>query len=441
MPTRRRFLATSSAIALTAAEYAGAADKPNERVRVAIMGARIRGKFHLSAFGQQANAVVTHLIDPDSNLIPDAMKSAVKHLTVQPAYEADVRKVLALKDVDALVVAAPDHWHALATVWACQAGKHVYCEKPASHNLIEGRRMVEAARKHKRVVQIGTQRRSAKHVIAAREFVAAGKLGKVPFARAWIAGNRPSIGKSKPGEVPKGVDFDLWRGPAPMVPFHANRFHYNWHWFWDMGTGELGNNGIHGLDVARYVLGLDGPTRITSAGGKHFYDDDQQTPDTQVAAFDFPGCTLVWEHRIWSRNDADLEGESFGISLHGEKGTMIFDGKGWHVRGANPPAKAAPKGDPKPAEKPPEVPSEKAVGGFDIAHVKNFLDAIRGDAKLTADVEEGHKSTRLCHLGNIAHRVGRVLTFDPKTETIAGDPAATALLGREYRTGFELPKV
>ncbi len=419
--SRRHFLATS-AVALTAAEYAGAADKPNERVRVAVMGARIRGKFHLSAFGQQPDATVTHLVEPDANLIPDALKVSAKHQKNEPAVEPDIRKLLEIKDVDALVVAAPDHWHALATVWACAAGKHVYCEKPASHNLIEGRRMVEAARKHKRVVQVGTQRRSAAHVIAAREFVAAGKLGKVPFARAWIAGQRSPIGTTKPTAVPKGVDFDLWRGPAAMVPFHDNRFHYNWHWFWDVGTGELGNNGIHGLDVARYVLGLDAPARVTSSGGKYVFDDDQQTPDTQLAAFDFPTCTLVWEHRVWSKNNADLEGESFGIALHGEKGTMIFDSKGWHVRGM-------------------ENAAEKLVGGFETAHVKNFLDAIRGDAKLTADIEEGHKSTRLCHLGNIAHRVGRVLTFDGKTETLVGDKEATALLGRAYRKGFELPAV
>ena len=423
MPTlsRRSFLATS-AVALTAAEYTGAADKPNDRIRVAVMGGRIRGKFHLSAFPQQTGVTVTHLIEPDANLVPEALKVLAKRQKTEAAHETDIRKLLTNKDVDVLVVAAPDHWHALATVWACQAGKHVYCEKPASHDMIEGRRMVDAARKHKRFVQIGTQRRSAAHVIAAREFVAAGKLGKVPFARAWIAGNRKPIGTTTASPIPKGVDFDLWRGPAALVPFHANRFHYNWHWFWDMGTGEIGNNGIHGLDVARYVLGLDAPTRVTASGGKYVFDDDQQTPDTMLAAFDFPGCTVAWEHRTWAKNDSDLEGESFGISLHGEKGTMIFDNKGWHVRGMDGVA-------------------EKAVGGFDLAHVKNFLDAVRGDAKLTADVEEGHKSTRLCHLGNIAFRVGRVLNFDGKTESITGDKEATALLGREYRKGFELPAV
>src|SRR5262249_30091260 len=204
-----------------------------------------------------------------------------------PRVERDVRRVLQDKAVTALVIAAPDHWHALATVWACQAGKHVYVEKPISHNLVEGRRMVEAARRHKCVVQVGTQRRSGASFASAVELVRSGKLGQIPFARTWIAGNRPSIGRRKDEEVPKGVDYDLWLGPAPERPFNQNRFHYKWHWHWDYGTGELGNNGIHALDLARWLLNLDAPVRVSAGGGKFFYDDDQETPDTQIATFDF----------------------------------------------------------------------------------------------------------------------------------------------------------
>jgi len=418
--TRRRFLGSTSATLLGAAAYARAGQAPNDRVRVAVMGGRIRGKFHLGAFPAVPNVEVAFVIEPDANLVPAALEVLAKKQKDVPKVETDVRKILEDKDLTVLVVAAPDHWHALATVWACQAGKHVYVEKPVSHNLIEGRRMVEAARKHKRVVQAGTQRRSAEHVIAAREFVKAGKLGKVPFARAWIAGDRKTIGKLANAPVPKGVDYSLWLGPA-SGDFNPNRFHYNWHWFWDLGTGEIGNNGIHGLDLARFVLDLDAPTRITSAGGKYFYDDDQQTPDTQIATFDFPTCTLVWEHRIWAKNGN--EGEPFGIALFGEKGTMIFDSKGWHVKDGS------------------ATDSMKAVGGFDTAHVKDFVDCIRENKIPNAEIEEGHKSTRLCHLGNIAHRTGRTLNFDAAAETIVGDPEATKLLGREYRKGFELPKV
>jgi predicted dehydrogenase len=352
---------------------------------------------------------------------------ALKNPAGPPKAETDIRTVLDDKSVTALVVAAPDHWHALATLWAAERGKHVYVEKPVSHTLLEGRRMVEAARKYKVVIQAGTQRRSQASVAAAREYVHGGKLGKVAFARAWIAGNRPNIGFAKPEAPPPGVDYDLWVGPA-SGEFTKNRFHYNWHWFWDLGTGELGNNGIHGLDVIRTVCGLDAPTRVSCAGGKFYYDDDQETPDTQTATFDFPagpggaaGCTVVWEHRVWEKKGQGPEGQSYGISIHGDRGTLVFDGDAWRVRGGDDAAEK-PKGD--------------MVG----EHVRNFVASIRGDAKPNADIEEGHKSTRLCHLGNIAYRTGKTLRFDPKTET-TDDPAANKLLARDYRKGFELPAV
>jgi predicted dehydrogenase len=332
--------------------------------------------------------------------------------------EKDFRHALDDKDVTALAIAAPDHWHAPATVWACQAGKHVYCEKPASHNLIEGRRMVEAARKYDRVVQLGTQRRSGASYQSAAEFIRAGKLGKVPFARTWIAGNRPSIGRKSDGDVPKGVDYSLWLGPAPERPFNANRFHYEWHWNWDYGTGELGNNGIHYLDVARMLVGLDAPTRVSAGGGLLFYEDDHQTPDTHVATFDFPGTCVTWEHHIWSKTGS--EGKSSGILVYGEKGTLVIDDKGWQVIDG---IEASDKG----AE-------------IERPHLQNFLDCIRDRSKRpNADIEEGHKSTRLCHLGNIALRVGRTLHFDAKTETIEYDSEANQLLGRTYRKPFVMP--
>ncbi len=411
--SRRSFLAGSAALA--AAAYSRAADKPNDKVRLAVMGVHGRGRDLARSFVKCDGVEVVTLIDPDENLFP----KAVKELPAAPKLEKDVRRALEDPSVTALVVAAPDHWHALATIWACQAGKHVYVEKPISHNLIEGRRMVQAARKHGRVVQVGTQRRSAPHFMSARDYVRSGKLGKVPFAKAWIGGNRPSIGKKPDGPVPAGVDYDLWLGPAPQRPVNPNRFHYEWHWNWDYGTGELGNNGIHGLDCVRMLLDLDAPSQITSAGGKLFYDDDRQTPDTQVAAFDFPGTTVTWEHRIWAPKPTN--GESFGVELFGQKGTLIVDSKGWRVEDG-------------------EAASDKATDPQQ-AHVQNFVDCVRGSARPNADIEEGHKTTRMCHLGNIAHRVGRVVTFDAATETLVNDAAANALLGRSYRKGFELPAV
>lgn len=420
--SRRQFLAASAAT-LSAASYARAADAPNEKIRLAVMGVRSRGKQLLGYLSKLDGFEVAYLIDPDENVVPDALK-AVKQAT-PPKVVADIRTALEDKDVTAVVVAAPDHWHALATVWACQHEKHVYVEKPVSHDLAEGRVMIAAARKHKRVVQVGTQRRSADHVLAAKEYVAAGKLGKVAFARAAIAGSRKPIGKLKDADPPKGVKYDLWLGPAKARDFNPNHFHYNWHWFWEYGTGELGNNGIHGLDVARNVLGLDAPTRVTSAGGKYVFDDDQETPDTQLATFEFPGCTLAWEHRTWDK--VTLDGESVGLALHGEKGTMFFGNKGWVVKAGKTGTEV--------------IDSHKHAAAMEVAHLQNFFDAIRGTKPLNADIEEGHKSTRLCHLGNIAFRTGRALKFDAATETITDDAAANKLLGREYRAGFEMPKI
>ncbi len=423
--TRRQFLATS-ALTLSAVSYTRAANKANEKVRVAVMGLRVRGKQLAPPFAATPGVEIAYLVDPDPAMVKPTL-DVLKNPDPAPKVETDIRKVLEDKSVTAVVVSAPDHWHALATVWAAERGKHVYCEKPVSHNLNEGRRMVAAARKYKVVVQAGTQRRSQPSVIAAREYVQSGKLGKVAFARAWIAGARPNIGFSKPETAPKGVDYNLWLGPA-SGEFTKNRFHYNWHWFWDLGTGEIGNNGIHGLDVVRNVLQLEAPTKVSCAGGKYHYDDEQQTPDTQIATFDFAGgpggaagCTVLWEHRVWEKKGQGPEGQSYGISIHGDKGTLLFDGDAWKVRGGDDAAEK-PKGD--------------MVG----LHVRNFIDAIRGDAKPNAEIEEGHKSTRLCHLGNIAYRTGKVLKFDAKTET-TDDAEANKLLGRDYRKGFELPTV
>jgi len=411
-PDRRAFLAASTSALLAA----GAAAQPNEKIHVAILGVRGRGKDLLREFAACDDVEIAYLCDPDLNVVPAALKVLPSRHSRQPKVVQDLRLVLEDKSVDAVVVATPDHWHALATVWACQADKHVYVEKPISHNLIEGRRMVEAARRYKRVVQVGTQRRSSLTLQQAAEFIKGGGLGKIPFARAWIAGHRKTIGKKADAPVPAKVDYNLWLGPAPTRPFNPNRFHYEWHWFWDYGTGELGNNGIHGLDTIRMLTGLDGPTRISAGGGRYF-DDDRETPDTHIATFDFlGGTTVVWEHRIWAKTG--LRNKSFGIELVGEKATLFSDGSSWSIDGE------------------PEDKTRKAAG---VSHVRNFLDCIKSGNRPNADIEEGHKSTRLCHLGNIAYRLGRTLSFDPATETIAGDTEASALLGRTYRKGFELP--
>jgi predicted dehydrogenase len=390
----------------------------NERVRVAIVGVRGRGADLAGLFTGCKDSEVVAVCDIDDAALEHPLKRIESAGGKAPRTEKDFRRLLDDKSIDAIAIATPDHWHALITVMACQAGKDVYCEKPASHNLVEGRRMVEAARKYKRIVQLGTQRRSSEYVNDAVEHVRSGGIGKVGLARAWIHQKRVNIGYGKPGPVPAGVDYAMWQGPAPDRPFMANRFHYNWHWFWNWGTGELGNNGIHGVDVARWGLGVDAPLRVSSGGGKYIFDDDQEVPDTQIVTWEFPNNALVWEHRMWSNHGE--EGSGFGIAFYGDKGTLIIDEKrGWFVEEG-------------------EKAGGKATGSQDT-HVANFLECVRSRRAPNAEIEVGHLSTRLCHLGNIAHRVGRKLKFDVETESFRGDAEANALLSREYSSRFEMP--
>jgi predicted dehydrogenase len=431
---RRDFLKASASIAaLSARSYTRAADSPNEKVVSAILGVGSavpgsvggRGRQLIRPLATFPDVEIAQVCDVDANFFPIAQKLLTDRQRREAKTEKDLRRVLQDKTIDAVFIATPDHWHALATIWACQAGKHVYVEKPASHNLLEGRRMIEAARKYNRVVQLGTQSRSSASLARAAELVHSGKLGKIPFARAWIGGPRPNIGHEKDTAIPPGVDYDLWLGPAPERPFNSNRFHYRWHWMWDYGTGELGNNGIHALDRIRWLLNLDAPVRVTSAGGKLFYDDDQETPDTLTVTFDFPTCSVTWEHRVWSK-----EKPKDGLVLYGEKGTLVLDEKGgWHVENG---IEAADKGD------------EKRGGDDWTPHLRNFIDCVKSSSgssvrRPNADIEEGHKSTRLCHLGNIAFRTGRSVRFDEKTETCLDDKEANRLLGRTYRKPFVVP--
>jgi predicted dehydrogenase len=416
---RRIFLGAAGALAAGSSFAARAS--ANERVRLAVIGVRSRGVDLAEGFAQQQNAEIVALCDIDDSSFAKPLKALDKAGVKAPRIEKDFRRLLDDKSIDAVAVATPDHWHALITVLACQAGKDVYCEKPVSHNVVEGRRMVEAARKYKRVVQAGMQRRSMPHVKDAIAYVQSGGIGKVGQARAWIHQKRKPIGHGKPGEVPAGVDYAMWQGPALDRPFYPNRFHYNWHWFWNWGTGEVGNNGIHGVDVARWGLGVDAPLRVVSGGGKYVFDDDQEVPDTQFITWEFPKASLVWEHRMWSTHG--LEGSSFGIAFYGDKGSVIVDLKGWHVEDG--------EGDFKSL-------GDKETGGQSI-HFRDFLDRIKDRGTPAADIEIGHLSARLCHLGNIAHRTGRKLHFDAATESFGSDAEANALLGREYSSRFEMP--
>ena len=411
---RRTFLGAAGAVALSG-RLAGSSPA-SERVRLGVIGVRGRGGELAAEFARRADCEVVALCDIDDASFAKPAPNVEKIAGKAPRVEKDFRKLLDDKGIDAVVNATPDHWHALVAVMACQAGKDVYSEKPASHNVVEGRRMVEAARKYKRVVQIGTQRRSMPHVIEATKFVREGGIGKVGMARAWILQKRPAIGQGKPAEVPPGVDYAMWQGPALDRPFMSNRFHYNWHWFWNWGTGEIGNNGIHGLDVARWGLGVDAPLTVGSGGGRYVFDD-REVPDTQVVTYEFPKACIVWEHRLYDKHP--MEGLGFGIAFYGDKGVLTIDEKGWKVQDG-------------------VEAGGKSTGGLS-AHLTNFVECVKSRDTPNADVEVGHLSTRLCHLGNIAHRVGRKLTFDAATESFPGDTEANALLSREYSSRFEMP--
>lgn len=444
--TRRQFISHSagamSAAALSAGlasalHASGADEKQDDRkdrppVRLAVMGVNGRGKALLSGFANFPEVEIAYVCDPDLTVIPAAIKSAEKLGKKTPKVEADFRVALEDPTVTALVCAAPDHWHALATVWACQAGKDVYVEKPVSHNPVEGKRMIEAARKYNRIVQAGTQRRSNPTLKEAVEYVRSGKLGDVNFCRTWITSQRPNIGRESATSTPPEFDFDLWCGPAPNNGYKKNLVHYNWHWRWDYGTGECGNNGIHALDVARWGMGVEFPEIVTCGGGKYFFDDDQETPDTQLATFDFPTGTIQWEHRTWSPRGID--GEGFGIEFYGSEATLFIGSTGYTVYG--PPDKKdrkAPKGDRA---------IETKEGTDPVrAHLQNFLDCVASRAKPNADIEIGHRSTQFCQLANIAWRTRSTVQFDAKTETIVGNSAAAALMGRDYRKKFELPTI
>ena len=418
--TRRTFLnvlGASGGMAL-AGRRGTAGATAADRVRIGVIGVRGRGTDLTRLFASNQGAEVAAICDIDPATLEKPLKLTETMTGKRPRVEQDFRRILDDKEIDAIVIATPDHWHALMAIMGCQAGKDVYVEKPVSHNIVEGRKMVEAARKYNRVVQAGTQRRSTPFVADAIAYVHSGALGKIGMVRAWAHGKRVNIGHGKPGQVPERVDYALWQGPAPDRPFYANRFHYNWHWFWNWGTGELGNNGIHCVDVARWGLNLDPqtPVKVSSSGGKYLFDDDMETPDTQIVTWEFPTTCLVYEHRIWT--DHPTEGEKFGIAFYGEKGTLIIDIKGWRVEDG-------PKA------------GEKGADG-QASHVQNFLDCVRSRAKPNAEIELLHQSTRLCHLGNIAFRTGKKLSFDSARERFSDDDA-NRLLAREYGNRFELP--
>jgi predicted dehydrogenase len=409
------------------AVYRGA---PNEKVVVAAMGVNSRGDAITQLFAATPNAEVGYVCDVDERAMNKTIAAVEKLQGKRPKAVVDVRRALEDKAVDALYIATPDHWHAPASVLAMAAGKHVYVEKPCGHNAREGEMLVAAQRRYGKVVQMGTQQRSAPRSIEVVKAIRDGLIGRAYFAHAWYTNDRKSIGRGKAGPVPSWLNYDLWQGPAPRVPFKDNVVHYNWHWFHHWGTGEICNNGTHELDVARWALGVDYPTRVSSVGGRYHFQDDWEFPDTQEASYDFGGQrSILWQGR--SCNGFPIEGKGRGVTVHGTTGTVLVDRNGYTVYDLK-------------KNKVRESIGRESDDGLNIRgadaltqyHILNFVDAIRTGARLNAPIEEGHKSTLLGHLGNIAQRVGRTLTLDPATGRIVGDAEAAKHWGREYAPGW-----
>lgn len=421
-PDRRTFLLAAGA-ATGALAAGGASAAAGNSVVLGVIGTGGMGTNHVRTLAARNDVEIAFVCDVDQTRLAAAVKAVEAAGKKTPRAAKDLREVLDSRDVQAVWIATPDHWHAPASILALDAGKHVYVEKPCCHNIREGRLMADAVKRSGKLLQVGTQSRSGAPVIEAIEHLRSGRIGEVLVAKAWNSQLRRTIGKTKPSDPPPHLDYDLWVGPAPMVPHRTNMLPGIWRWWHDFGVGDIGNDGVHDIDVAVWGLGVNThPTTVTCLGGKFFFDDDQQWPDTQYAVFEYNSegkrKQLIYEQRIWSPYvQEDYEN---GAAFYGTKGMLIIGHSiGWKLYGERNKLLAERK------------------GGADLkAHHTNFLDCVRGDQKrLAADVHAGHLSAGICHLANIASRVGRVLHFDPLKEQILNDAEAATMVRRKYREG------
>jgi len=439
--SRRKFIKKSS-MALVAggvlphfsAQSYGRILGANERINVSMMGVNSRGNALAKNFAGQHNANVIHVCDVDSRAIAKCLTSIEKRQTVSAKAYADFRKSLESKDVDALVIAAPDHWHAPASLLAMEAGKHVYVEKPCSHNPAEGEILVTAATRYGKVIQMGNQRRSWPNVMEGITALKNGAIGRVYFGKGWYTNNRQSIGIGNEVATPDWLDWDLWQGPAPRKNFKDNIVHYNWHWLWHWGTGEALNNGTHMIDLLRWGMQVDYPTKVSSSGGRYRYQDDWETPDTQVINLEFGDkLSMSWEGR--SCNGKNISGSSVGVLFYGENGSMlipggnsytIYDLEGKVVKEAKSELTIDPRNKINPAEQ------------LDALHIQNMFDSIKNGTQLNADIDSGHKSSLLVQLGNISQRVGQSLDINSENGHILDSAQAQKLWSRTYEPGWEM---
>jgi predicted dehydrogenase len=427
--SRRTFLQTAAAglLAQSAFPVLGA----NDRINLAVVGIGGRGRDHINEFARQQQCRIAAVCDIDQAARERGVAEVDKLLGYKPKQYADMRQLFEDTDIDAVTFATPNHWHALGTVWACQAGKDVYVEKPASHNIYEGLQMVEAARKYKRMVQVGSQSRSVPHVRRAMEVLGQGGIGTLYEAKGLCFKPRESIGHTPDEPVPAGIDWNLFLGPAPMRPFSRNRFHYNWHWFWDTGNGDIGNQGIHEMDKARWGLNCGLPKHVSSSGGKFVHQDDQETPNTQLASFDYGDSQITFDVRgLITPAEGDLERGDYcvGNIFFGSEGYLTLSGDGFRIYKGRKNELA--------------MEEKAALGSQTGVHMANFLDACRSrnHQGLNADIEIGVTSAALVHFANISYRLGRRLTMDQSGWGIANDAEASLLLTRKYRAPFAVPE-
>lgn len=410
----------------------------NDRINAAVLGIHGRGKNHISSLMELDNVRVTTLCDPDMNLLKEGQTTFKEKYDKKVKLEQDLRRVFDDKDIDVVSIASPNHWHALSVIWACQAGKDVYVEKPGSHNIREGRKMIEAAEKYDRIVQHGVQLRSSPAVNEAIGLLRDGYIGRVYMARGLVFRWRESIGDAGTSPVPEGIDYDLWTGPAEKRPFSRNLVHYNWHWHWPYGNGDVGNQGIHETDLCMWGLDVGLPTKITSMGGKYLWDDAKETPEVLTSTYNYPeeNKVIQFEVRPWCTNTE--EGVTVGNIFYGEKGILVVDGYDKYKTYMGKERTPGQSGDDGGAA---ASGMDRGAGGT-TGHFANFIEAVRKHDKsiLNGPVETAHLSSGLAHLGNIAYRTGRVLEFDPKAEKFVNDPEADKYLTRDYRSGFEVPE-
>lgn len=405
----------------------------NAKIRLSVMGVNGRGSSLTKNFLKLNDCEIVHICDVDTRALAKCCNDVEKIQGRKPLGFSDFRKSLESRDVDAMVIATPDHWHAPAALTAMKAGKHVYLEKPCSHNPREGEILIRAVNQYGKVLQMGNQRRSYPNVIKAISEIRAGVIGRVYFGKGWYTNNRLSIGRGKTTAVPDWLNWDLWQGPAPRTDFRDNIVHYNWHWFWHWGTGEALNNGTHMVDLLRWGLNVDLPCRISSNGGRYHFDDDWETPDTQIITMDFPeGVTMTWEGR--SCNGRQVEGQYGGAIIYGEKGSIIINDNSYTIHDLKNKVVTEEKDTGKYNSRDTANPA----GSLDELHFRNFFDAIKNGAPLRAGIEEGHKSVLLVQLGNIAQRVGRSLEINPENGHILHDREAMKYWSREYEKGWEM---